>query len=164
VERVAIRPFTEREATTVSGWRYEPPYDLYDGDPRSPDVYLDIDDSGFGYYVIAAAGDAEPLGFCCFGAEARVSGQREEEGVVDIGGGLRPRLLSAGLATRVFPDVIDFATRRFGPRSFRTAVATFNTRSLRLCAAAGFVVVRTFAGPGREFQELTRPASVESAR
>jgi hypothetical protein len=34
----------------------------------------------------------EVVGFCCFGPEARVKGQREEEGTLDIGGGVRPDL------------------------------------------------------------------------
>lgn len=161
---VDIRPFTADEATIVSHWSYEEPFDAYDGDPRAADDYLDIDEAGFGYYVIVAVGETEPIGFCCFGSEARVPGQQQLEGVVDIGGGLRPNLLSRGVATQVFPEVIAFAERRFTPRRLRTAVATFNARSLRLCEAAGFVRVRAIEGPDRGFQELLRPVSVVPGR
>lgn len=85
----------------------------------------------WGIFVITAdiAGQ-EPVGFCCFGHEARVAGTE----------------------------------RRFAPSTLRTVVATSNTRSMRLCEAAGFVRVRVLDGPHRQYQELRRPASVESAR
>ena len=102
----------------------------------------------------------EVVGFCCFGPEARVKGQREEEGTLDIGGGVRPDLLSSGIGTEVFANVLEFAKQRFGCERFRTAVAAFNERSTRLCLSAGFEVVRTFDGPGREFREMVRPADV----
>lgn len=158
---VVIRPFTSEEARSVAAWTYEPPFDFYNGDPGSPALYLDVDENGFGYYAIVKTGNDQPIGFCCFGEEARVQGQAPEDGTVDIGGGVRPDLVSEGLASRVFPAIMEFARDRFAPKRFRTAVASFNERSLRLCASAGFVRVRAFHGPGREFQELVRPASLD---
>lgn len=153
---VVIRPFRKGEAHAVASWAYEPPYDWYDGDPTHFEDYLAVDDNRYGYYAIAARDPEEVIGFCCFGPEARVSGQEAVEGVLDIGGGVRPDRLSVGIATALFPDIINFA-RTFSPTHIRTAIASFNERSTRLCLSAGFTVVRRFDGPGKEFYELLRP-------
>ena len=150
-----IRPFSESEARAVSSWSYEPPFHIYNGDPGRFEDYLAIDADGYGFYAVADADD-EVVGFCCFGEEARVSGQAPAAGVVDIGGGVRPDLMSNGIATQAFPAIVAFATSTFGTTAFRTAVASFNQRSTRLCLAAGFRIARSFEGPGGEFQELLR--------
>ena len=153
-----IRPFREGEAQAVASWAYEPPYDWYNGDPTRSEDYLSVDESGHGYYAIVAGDPEEVIGFCCFGPEARVEGQEVVDGVLDVGGGVRPDRLSAGVATSLFPDIIDFAQATFSPTHLRTAIASFNERSTRLCLSAGFIVSRRFEGPGKEFVELLRPA------
>lgn len=157
-----IRPLRPGEAARVAAWVYEPPYDIYDGDPEHPDDFTAGSD-GYGYYGVATAGDDEVIGFCCFGAEARVRGQESQNGTLDVGGGVRPDLVSQRLATQVFPLILEFGHERFAPERFRTAVASFNERSLRLCVAVGFREVRRFEGPGREFVELVRPANFGTA-
>jgi len=156
MRHVQIRPFGESEAGDVASWSYEPPFDVYNGDPSRFEDYLAIDDAGYGFYAIADS-DAEVIGYCCFGGEARVPGQSSIDGVVDIGGGIRPDLVSNGIATSVFPAIIDFAASTFHPTAYRTAIASFNQRSTRLCLAAGFSIARVFEGPGCEFQEMLRP-------
>ena len=153
-----IRLLQSGEAAQVASWAYEPPFDIYDGDPAHPEDYLAVDDAGYGYYAVANAHDDEVVGFCCFGGEARVLGQAAEAGTLDIGGGVRPDRVSQRLATQVFPLILEFGQEHFEPRQFRTAVAGFNDRSLRLCFAAGFREFRRFEGPGREFVELIRSA------
>jgi ribosomal-protein-alanine N-acetyltransferase len=151
-----VRPLRPEEATDVAAWAYEPPHDIYNGDPEHPEDFLAIDDDGCGYYAIATADGDEVVGFCCFGPEARVVGQSPEADTLDVGGGVRPDRVSQRLATQAFPLILQFGHDRFRPRQFRTAVAAFNERSLRLCASAGFREVRRFEGPGREFVELIR--------
>ena len=155
MQTLKIRPFSESEARAVSSWSSEPPFDIYNGDPSWFEDYLAIDADGYGFYALTNADD-EVVGFCCFGAEARVSGQAPAAGVVDIGGGVRPDLVSNGIATQAFPAIIGFATSTFEATTFRTAVASFNQRSTRLCLAAGFRIARSFEGPGGEFRELLR--------
>ena len=151
---MSIRRFREGEAVDVAAWVYQPPYEIYDGAPQLRESYLSVDPAGFGYYAVIGADNAGVIAFCCFGPEARVQGQEPIEGTIDIGGGVRPDLLSGGIATEFLPLVMDFARDRFAPERFRTAVASFNERSTRLCLSAGFEIVRRFEGPGREFQEL----------
>jgi ribosomal-protein-alanine N-acetyltransferase len=153
---LTIRKFIPDEAKRASLWSYEPPFDIYNGDPDDADMFLSRSPEGYGYYAIVDQVD-DFVGFCCFGPEARVTGQVEEPGTLDIGGGVRPDLVSQHVATEVFPALLKFAAGRWSPDRFRTAVATFNDRSTRLCLSAGFVAVRTFDGPGRKFQELVRP-------
>lgn len=152
---VTIRRFTPDEAISVASWSYPPPFDVYDGDPTHAADYLLAGDHGDGFHALVI--DGEVVGFCCFGAEARVPGQREEPGVVDVGIGIRPDLVSSGVATSLLDALVDFAVATVDATSLRAAVASFNERSLRLCRRAGFVSERRFEGPGREFQELVRP-------
>jgi [ribosomal protein S18]-alanine N-acetyltransferase len=154
--KIEIRDFRYEDAKFVATWSYDPPYDIYDDDPIDFEDYLVRDENDFGYFAIVSADDDEIVGFCCFGPEARVVGQEAIDGVVDIGGGIRPDLVSTGVATAVFPTIIQFALAKYGPTQLRTAVATFNERSTRLCISAGFEIVRRFDGPGREFYELVR--------
>lgn len=159
-DRILIRAFTEVEAHEVARWSYDVPFDLYNGQPDGWRALLDYDPVSFGYYGLI---DTEPdvqgvIGFCCFGPEARVPPQLEVPGILDIGGGIRPDLVSQGMATSVFPAILGFGRERWQPDEFRVVVAVFNERSLRLCRSAGFLEVKRFEGPaGREFVELTRP-------
>ena len=155
---MSIRPFREGEAADVAAWAYEPPFEIYNGGPESQQDYLSVDPDGTGYYAVVDTDSGGVIGFCCFGPEARVKGQEQRQGTIDIGGGVHPELLSEGIATDLLPLIMDFARDRFAPEQFRTAVASFNDRSTRLCLSAGFEVVRRFQGPSREFQELVRQA------
>lgn len=162
--RLADRAFTPDEARVVISWAYDPPFDLYDLS-RNDAVALLLarDERGHGYYPVLQ-GDDVIVGFVCFGAEARVSGQDEQIGTCDVGAGLAPDRLSEGIATSLMPAAVHFAVDRFGAHLIRAAVAAFNDRSLRLCTSAGFRRVRDFLGPaGRPFVELelapARPAN-----
>jgi ribosomal-protein-alanine N-acetyltransferase len=150
------RLLTAAEARGIAAWSYDPPFDLYD--MRGDDAVLLLtarDSDGFGYYPVQDGPDV--VGFVCFGAEARVSGQEPEQGTVDVGAGLEPGRVSQGLATALLPEVVRFAVERFGARRLRAAVAAFNERSLRLCTSARFRPIREFTGPeGRPFVELVR--------
>ncbi|HUP84492.1 MAG TPA: GNAT family protein [Acidimicrobiales bacterium] len=156
-----VRPLRSEEAAQVAAWVYEPPHDIYNGDPEHPEDYLAVGGGGYGYYAIATADDDEVVGFCCFGPEARVRGQAPEPETLDVGGGVRPDRVSQRLATKAFPLILQFGHDEFRPRQFRTAVASFNERSLRLCLSAGFREVRRFEGPGREFVELVREGDAQ---
>ena len=74
-----IRPFRDEEAVAVAAWAYAPPYEVYSGGPGHAENYLAIDHDGYGYYAIAETVNDDVVGFCCFGAEARVHGGRAAE-------------------------------------------------------------------------------------
>ena len=129
-----------------------------------PDLFLDLQEDGTGFYALVdRSSPGALLGFCCFGEEARVVGQQEETGTLDLGGGLRPDLVSRGTATLLMPAVCRFAAERFDPERLRVVIAAFNERSIRLCRSARFESVRAFTRPdGEPFIELVPPAPVAS--
>jgi ribosomal-protein-alanine N-acetyltransferase len=151
---VEIRPFRPEEAMAAASWRYPGELAMYDGDQSAGHGFLVRSESGHGYYAIVDHG--EFVGFCCFGPEGRVPGQPAEgEGLLDVGGGIRPDLVGRGLGGVGLPVVLAFARQRFSPLGFRTAIASFNRRSITLCRWIGFRPTATFLGPGeREFTEL----------
>ncbi|WP_328291573.1 GNAT family N-acetyltransferase [Kineococcus sp. NBC_00420] len=151
---------TDEEARSVAAWSYPPPFDLYDVDPDNTALFVDRDEAGHGYYPVLNQ-DGAVVAFCVLGPEARVRGQHAQNGILDVGLGVRPDLVSRGLASELLPQVATVAQDLFGPTQLRTAVATFNERSLALCHKAGFTPVRDFTGPaGRTFRELVRPLSL----
>ncbi len=151
------RPLTPEEAREVATWAYPPPYDLYDGDPAVPDLFLTRDVDGGGYYPAVDEG-GRLVAFAVLGAEARVRGQEPTEGIVDVGMGVRPDATSGGVGTALLGQVVDLARDLGATSGVRAAVAVFNERSLALCRSAGFRPVRDFEGPGgRAFRELVRP-------
>jgi len=157
VPTLLIRPFTEDEARSVAAWTYPAPYDLYDVDPDDTDLFTHRDADGSGYYP-ALDDTGAVVAFCVVGPEARVRGQQPQDGVLDVGIGVHPDHTSRGLACELLEQIAVLARDLFQPHQLRTAVATFNQRSLALCRKAGFTPVRDFVGPGdRLFRELICP-------
>jgi len=154
VPTLLTRPFTEDEARSVAAWTYPAPFDLYDVDPDDTDLFVHRDADGNGYYP-ALDDDDRVVAFCVFGPEARVRGQQPQHGVLDVGIGVHPDRTSRGLASELLEQIAVLVRDRFPAHQMRTAVATFNERSLALCRKAGFTPVRDFTGPGgRPFHEL----------
>ena len=147
VPTLLTRPMTDEEARTVAAWSYPAPFDLYDVDPDNTALFTERDDAGHGYYP-ALDQHGAVVAFCVLGPEARVRGQHPQDHVLDVGLGVRPDLTSRGLASELLPQVATLAQSLFHPTQLRTAVATFNDRSLALCRKAGFSPVRDFSGPG----------------
>jgi len=125
-----FRKMEDEEATQISTWHYDPPYDFYDAtsdpddlkellDPkRRKDAYFSVfDDHG----VL--------VGFFQF----------EREGTrVDIGLGMRPDLTGRGLGGEYLRAGLEFARRRFSPERFTLSVATFNEHAILVYERAGF--------------------------
>lgn len=152
-----VRPFTRPEAEAASQWRYDDELAAYSGEPSDVALFLERPRDGTGYYVIAThragvePGEAgvDMVGFCCFGIEAMVAGQRPPRGhMVDVGISIRPDLLSRGLGTATLPVVLDFAVDHLGATAFRAAIATFNERSMRLFRRYGFRTERILPSRG----------------
>ncbi len=140
-------------------WRYPAPYDIYnlEADPLdgllAPDLYFHgVWDEGGAF-----------VGYCCFGAEARVTGGDYPDdlpSVVDVGFGLRPGLTGQGLGHRFLGAILRTAEETFSPRHYRATILEFNARSQRTFARHGFEQTGRFTRPrdGRVFVQVTRPA------
>ena len=59
-------------------------------------------------------------------------------------------------------SILDFAKTEFFPEIFRTTVATFNRRAVRLCENVGFMPMQVFISTTKdgdiEFVQMTRKA------
>jgi ribosomal-protein-alanine N-acetyltransferase len=166
-------PMDEAAARAIHGWRYEPPYDLYDlaDEPLLGFLKAFLDPRNAYYAII---GEEEGLvAYCCFGPDARVPGGDYEPSAIDVGLGLRPDLTGQGQGLSYAQAVLDFARRTPAALSaagvlpdaaadrlaFRVTVAAFNRRARRVWEKAGFRVVQHFGrdGDALPFVVMKRP-------
>lgn len=159
-----VRPVLPEDAAAFEHYVYPPPFDLYDSQRGSASGYLDPESR----YVSVVDGDGELWGFGCIGAEAQVPGGRYEVGadgdgaprsvIVDVGVGMSPARVGQG-GGRAFCGAMAAFAASTGATHLRVTVAAFNTRSLRVWAALGFVLEHRFdhAHSGRAFVQLVAP-------
>ena len=135
---LTIEPASAETFAELETWRYEPPYDFYDGDVDpvlNPERFFearDEDGSLVGFYYFEEKGDA-----------------------LEIGVGLRPDLAGRGLGREFFRTGVEFGRARFRPARVILAVAAFNERALIVYERAGFRVV------GRHVRRFDRWGEVE---
>lgn len=142
------------DAREVTGWRYDPPYDFYDGD-ADPEDLAELRDAARRRNVYFSVRDEKGrlVGFFQF----------ETEGdAVDVGLGLRPDLTGRGLGSGFLFSGLEFARRRFAPARFTLAVAAFNERAITVYERAGFrrdgVFRHETNGGEHEFLSMRREA------
>ena len=143
-----------QEASEISAWHYEPPYDFHDttNDPDDLAELLDPERPD-GVYFSAFDDSGALVGFF----------QVEKEGrTVEVGLGLRPDLTGKELELGFLLAGLEFARIRFAPDVLRLSVATFNERAIRVYERAGFQHVKTFThhtnGGEHLFLLMTREA------
>jgi ribosomal-protein-alanine N-acetyltransferase len=144
--KLAIGPASEETIAELIGWRYGPPYELYDGDgvpPLNPERFFEARD-----------GDGGLVGFYYF---------EPRRDALYCGLGLRPELTGHGVGLDFVRSGLDFAREHYSPVRFVLNVAAFNERALRVYERAGFRVtgrhVRRFDRFGDvEFVDMERPA------
>jgi [ribosomal protein S18]-alanine N-acetyltransferase len=119
--KLMIQPESAESFRERAAWRYEPPYDFYDGDVEpvlNPERFYQAtgeDGSLIGFYYFDEQGDA-----------------------LEIGLGLRPDLTGRGLGLDFLLAGIEFGRRRFGDSRVILNVAAFNERALKVYEQAGF--------------------------
>src|SRR3954470_19400710 len=86
---VEVRALRPAESAQIAAWRYPGPFSTYDVDDPST---LATD-----HFAVIEGG--ELLGYCCFGAPARVDGAAGELSTVDVGYGMAPDHMGAASAT-----------------------------------------------------------------
>ena len=134
----------------IVGWRYAGPYAAYDCPPDEAEetVRLMVDPAS--EYHAARDGDGVLVGYCCFGADARVPGGDYAGGGVagggalDVGLGLRPDLTGRGLGPAFVEAVAALARERLGARRLGLTVAAWNRRAVGAYEKAGFRMTRAF--------------------
>ena len=122
----------------LAEWRYEPPYDFYNGDEEpvlNPERFFEArDEEGdlVGFYYFERKGDA-----------------------LEYGLGLRPDRTGRGHGLDFFRVGLEFARERFQPQRIILAVAAFNERAVKVYERAGFRVT------GRHVRQFERWGEVE---
>jgi RimJ/RimL family protein N-acetyltransferase len=132
IEDFQFKPITSHDAEEIAGWRYPPPYDIYDMSGSAAGLLT----PGYNYRVSHRRDSA--VAFLCWGADARVDGFDYDEARVDVGWGLSPEIVGRGNGRVFLRVVIDYITVQTGRSELRVTVAGFNTRCLRACETAGF--------------------------
>ena len=143
-----VRALTEAEAATIASWRYPGRYSTYDVDDPS---ILARD-----HWAVTEAG--ELLGYCCFGAPARVSGASEDPGTLDVGYGLAPCRMGGGQGSRFVAAILEFAHERYHAQSFRLSILDWNERSKKVAARLGFAVESVLQSDEGPFVVMVRSA------
>ena len=147
-----FRSMNEGDARTIAGWHYQEPYTFYDMDQDADDLAELLDPRSWikTYYAVVDE-PGELVGFFAF---------KRVGDVVDVGLGLRPDLTGSGIGLPLLLAGLNFASATFSPTTFRLAVATFNTRAIRVYERAGFergkVYMHHTNGGEYEFMDMTR--------
>lgn len=136
---------TEPDARTILTWQYDGPYAVYNCDPadleESVAAYLDPQNQ---YFAACDAAD-QLVGYCCFGADARVpGGDYTDADALDVGLSLRPDLTGRGIGPTFVAAILALAHEQWDARRFRMTVAAFNRRAIRAYEKVGFRVVYAF--------------------
>jgi [ribosomal protein S18]-alanine N-acetyltransferase len=145
---VEVRALTGADAATIAAWRYPGPYSTYDFDePPAPRA---------DHYAVTESD--ELIGYCCFGAPARVAGAEEERGTLDVGYGLAPDLMGRRLGPRFVGAILEFALERYDPDRLRLYVLEWNERSRKVAAGHGFAVASVLPSAEGPFLVMVREA------
>jgi [ribosomal protein S18]-alanine N-acetyltransferase len=136
--KLTIRPASADALAEIGAWRYDPPYDFYDGDADpvlNPERFYEARDE-----------EGALVGFFYF----------EEKGdALEIGLGLRPPLTGRGLGPEFFLAGVEFGRERFRSQRMILNVAAFNERAIKVYERAGF------RETGRHVRHFERWSAVE---
>jgi [ribosomal protein S18]-alanine N-acetyltransferase len=148
---VRVRPLTAADAAAIASWRYPGAYSTYAFD-EPPASESDT-------WAVTKAD--ELVGYCCFGAPARVAGAEAAPGTLDVGYGLAPDRMGQGLGPSFVGTILEFARSRFDPERLRLYVLEWNERSRKVAAGHGFAVESVLASDEGPFLVMTRAAAVD---
>jgi ribosomal-protein-alanine N-acetyltransferase len=155
-----FRPMSQSEAETIARWHYPEPYSFYDWSAEPSDLAELLDPTARGGAYFAVHDEIEELaGYFSFKAR--------DPGTLVIGLGLRPDRTGRGLGEAFVRAGLDYAERRFAPKTFVLAVARFNRRAITVYVRSGFVATRVYMhetnGADWEFVEMRRPCGARPA-
>ena len=148
---IELTPMTEAPARGIALWRYEPPYDFYDGSEAEVPVMLDPANH---YFAVFAAGAL--AGYVCVGPDARVAGEQADAAADDIGWGFRPDLTGRGIASGWLPVVQELLDEVLHARTQRVVIAAWNERSLAAACSLGFDTPVPLSNDAGDWVVLTR--------
>jgi [ribosomal protein S18]-alanine N-acetyltransferase len=143
-----VRRLTDTDAQAIATWRYPDRYSTYD--------VGEVVTAADGFWAVEH--DAELIGYCCFGAEARVPGVPDEAGTLDVGYGLRPDLMGQGLGPAFARAILEFGVDEFAPERLRLLILDWNERSRKVAERLGFAQDGSVASREGRFLVMRRAA------
>jgi len=141
-------------------WRYVPPYDIYNAAEPVSEAAINALLRPELHYMAVLNEQNEMIAFRCFGPDAQVPGGDYSDEALDLGGGLRPDLTGKGLGRHVIAAAMNYAFEQLHPLHFRTTIASFNQRAMKVCERLGYKVVSEFIRPsdGLNFEIMMQSA------
>lgn len=137
-------PMRREHAEEIVTWHY-PDYPLFQVSPEDNEFEIKVLLEPLYNYHVGLNQAGEIVGFCCFGADARVpGGSYEEVQALDVGLGLHPALVGKRLGLAFLQAALAFGAAKFAPRAFRATIAVFNRASRRIFEQAGFTLQERF--------------------
>ena len=146
--KFTFAPITEADIEDIQSWHYKEPYTVYDLSSDAEDDPSEMLDRRSPHFAVRDE-QGTLVGFFCFGTCAQPWGHDEprlysDEGILDVGLGMRPDLTGKGIGLSFVNAGLDFAKEQFAPEQFRLYVMTFNERAIRVYERAGFEQTGTF--------------------
>jgi RimJ/RimL family protein N-acetyltransferase len=154
--KLSFSPIEESDAQEIVGWRYLPPYHIYNLENTVESIQYALNPH-YNYHAMRDE-NAQLVGFCSFGIDGQVPGGDYSADALDIGMGIHPDLTGRGLGASYVVAVLEFAERKFQPNAFRVTIAAFNRRAQRVWHKNGFKPVQRFTHPASklDFIVMTR--------
>ena len=138
-----IQPMTEDIAKKIQTWQYKEPYSLYslNGDPE---VLSELMNGSY----FSVTENNKLIGYFCFGKSAQVPAGYKENAyaapMLDFGLGLHPMHTGNGKGLRFVQEGLAYACEKYGNKSVRLTVASFNIRAKIVYERAGFTYEQSF--------------------
>lgn len=141
---IEYRRADEKSARKFLGWKYPPPYDIYNAMPQyfEEDLRYQTDPQNNIYGMYDQ--DGELVAYCSYGHDAHVPGGDYAEEALDIGLMVKPELTGKGLGRQFVSEVIRNGIEKYRPAKLRVTIAEFNKRALRVWEKNGFQPVQVF--------------------
>jgi len=142
-----LQPITQEQAEEIAyNWHYDGKYAFYDMEADEEDLAEFLDNNKRNDSIYAVIEKKQLIGF--------FSIYQEENNTINIGLGLRPDLTGQGTGYTFLTTGINYIKERYSPAFISLAVATFNTRAIKVYKKAGFKETTTFmqSTNGGEFE------------
>ncbi|TPG33577.1 hypothetical protein EAH80_14955 [Mycobacterium hodleri] len=141
---------TPDDAVQISGWHYPGRWSVYD--LHSPtDIVDELD-----LYRAVTDGDDNLIGFLCVDSAARVPGLNADPNILDVGVGMDSCLVGRGNGQAFGKAVLEYLNSRHPGRPLRAVIQSWNVRSRRFAATAGFIDVGELSSTKGEHQAFYR--------
>lgn len=150
-------PTDEKSAREFLGWKYEPPYDVYNyrRDHFEEDLAYHLDPQNNLHSMYR---EGELIGYCSFGRDAQVPGGDYSEDALDIGLMIKPELTGQGMGAGFVANIIQYAVETYSPSRLRVTILESNKRAMKVWEKNGFQKIQSFESEmsGSEFSIFTK--------